>query len=370
MSPRSNSVFLPVAMGPLDTLDSINFPIQGVGVKSNWVGSAQTVSNFRQAIVNFSNWGVDWPVFMPAYYDGVKHGDYSSSTSLACSLIYPFKDNFPYAPYNLPVIPGTFNVLNHSWTGAPNSGAAFPPVPPSISSNPSSWWTIPFYYNASSPGTPGHCSGPYSPPFVGPAAVGTRGNHILDLWRMCLSGKDRSGTCQVINALVPVFKTSYESKCTGHKLDWAFQGQAQGANEVVPWQFLAAVYGWVPPAYNSSGYSCQGADLAVTAKSLGIDFKSLQESYCVLQYNYLEPGLPPQYVFNPYTQFSHGSFSLNPPALGSTAYAFSIDDALSFIHFPSTGAIIAVGGTNGLVNQIGQPVPTTLSAALQHCKAP
>ena len=81
-----DSVFLPVAMGPLDTTDPQNFPIQGVGVKSNWVGSSQNVSQFRKAILNFSNSGNGWPFFIPTYFDNKAHAGFPSSTSYACSL--------------------------------------------------------------------------------------------------------------------------------------------------------------------------------------------------------------------------------------------------------------------------------------------
>ncbi|HMK88024.1 MAG TPA: hypothetical protein VK446_00110 [Methylocystis sp.] len=347
-----DSVFLPVAMGPVDSTDPTGFPI--TGVKAEWVGSATSVQDFRDAIITFSNGGNNWPFLIPTYFDSKPHAGFPSSASYACSLA-PFPSDYNYAAYDLPVVPGTFNVLTASWVGAPNSGAPYPPTPPVMSSNPGNWSTIPAYQDK-------QCNPPAPTPYVNPPALGLQGNQIVSLWRSCLNGGDTSQTCQYINAIVPLFQKSYTKSCPGKNPPWSFSGSGQ--NEVVPWQLMTAVYGWVPVFFNS----CAGYDLGRTALANNIDFKALQENYCRLQYNYL--GVPTQYIFNPYTKFIHGEFSQSTPALGSTAYAFSIDDALSFIHFPSTGVVIAIGGTQGLVNQTGAPIPLTEQEALQHCKAP
>jgi hypothetical protein len=56
-------------------------------------------------------------------------------------------------------------------------------------------------------------------------------------------------------------------------------------------------------------------------------------------------------IFNPYTQLIHKT-------LASTAYAFSIDDGVSFKHAEGTGVVFAVGGPTGLPNEKPTPLPT------------
>jgi hypothetical protein len=43
--------------------------------------------------------------------------------------------------------------------------------------------------------------------------------------------------------------------------------------------------------------------------------------------------------------------------LESSAYAFSIDDKVSFKHVVGTGIILAIAGANGLENQTAAPLP-------------
>jgi hypothetical protein len=343
-----DSVFMPVAMGPLDTTDPQNFPV------AKWVGSDKLVSQVREVIGNFSDNGKNWPFFIPIYFDSKVHDGFPSSTSKACSVLVKFTTDYAFPPYSLPVIPGTFNLLLKSWVGAKDSGADFPPTPPDVSSNPNDWGV---QYDS-------HKCSPSPPPiYKNPPALGDQGNHIVDLWRLCLNRNDRSKTCQYINDTVALFKKSYTKNCASRKSPpWQFSGN--GRDEVTPWQLMTAVYGWVPVSYDQ----CGGFDLKLTAEAEKIDFKGLQQNYCKLQYNYLSA--PSKFVFNPYTQFIHGKFnSIKPhPALGSTAYAFSIDDALAFIHRPSTGAIMAIGGTNGLVNKEGFKIPENEQQALEHCR--
>ena len=75
------------------------------------------------------------------------------------------------------------------------------------------------------------------------------------------------------------------------------------------------------------------------------------QTYCELQYNFFDPTVPVAKHFNPYVQLVHQT-------LASNAYAFSIDDAVSFKGIPGTGVIITVGGANGLENTTQTPLPT------------
>ena len=326
-----NSVFMSVAMEPRGRTDT------------QYVGSATTVDDLRTKIGSFSNSGTDWPYYVPAYFDSKTHEGFLSSVSYACSLSVPFPSDYTFPPYNLPKIPGTFNVFTESYSGGPGSDGTAPPIPPILSSNPANWRTFAGYAE-------NHCSPPTVPPFVNPPAVGTLGQKVQNLWDLCLNGvSDTSQTCTRIRDIQKLFQTSYDTNCK--------------ANNPVPrFQLQRAVYGWVPIDYKG----CKGADL-----SLQKNFPTLQSEYCQLRYNYLETEVKnnQKYLFNPYTALIHGNASVGVPnGLGSTAYAFSIDDALSFKSVVADGLIIAVGGPNGLGNPNGEPIPKTPAEALTHCR--
>jgi hypothetical protein len=322
-----DSVFLSVAMGPLGRS------------ATEYVGSAMSVADLRAKLGAFSNNGGGWPFYVPAYFDSVAHTGFPSTVSRACSVSVPFPQPYNFAAYNLPKIPGTFNLLTESYQGAPGADGANPPIPPILSSNPANWTTV--YKDHK-------CIPPTVPPFVNPPALGNMGKKIVDLWGLCLNSNpfDNSQTCTRIRALKDMFLASFTAKCTG-----------KGAVPV--WQLARAVYGWVPITYSG----CTGANLALQP-----NFATRQREYCELQYNYLDPVIKSnqKYLFNPYTAFIHSPASSG--GLESSAYAFSIDDALSFKHVESTGVIIAVGGSAGLVNQTGQKIPTTVEEALKHCR--
>ena len=60
-------------------------------------------------------------------------------------------------------------------------------------------------------------------------------------------------------------------------------------------------------------------------------------TYCDLQYNFFDPAVLPQDVFNPYVKLIHQT-------LASNAYAFSIDDAVAFKSLPGDGVVITIAG--------------------------
>jgi hypothetical protein len=103
---------------------------------------------------------------------------------------------------------------------------------------------------------------------------------------------------------------------------------------------IQAIYGFVPITFSG----CTGGPLRETK-----DFKKVIGDYCDLQYNYLT-GVPDDDIFNPYTQFIHDT-------LKSSAYAFSIDDKVSFKHVIGGGIILAIAGANGLENKTPAPLP-------------
>jgi hypothetical protein len=322
-----DSVFLSVAMGPLGRRDT------------EFVGSAMSVPDLRTKLGAFSNNGAGWPFYVPAYFDSRTHDGFPSAVSRACSVGVAFPSDYAFGSYKLPKIAGTFNLLTESYQGAKGADGANPPIPPILSSNPANWRTV--YADKS-------CIPPTVPPFVDPPALGSAGKQVVDLWSLCLKASplDKSVTCTRIRALRDMFLASYTASC-------------KGKGEVPLWQLARAVYGWVPITYAG----CKGTNLLLQP-----NFATRQRQYCELQYNYLDPAVKsnPKYLFNPYTAFIHKPASAG--GLESSAYAFSIDDALSFKHVDSTGVIIAVGGAGGLANRTGQKIPTTVAEALAHCR--
>ena len=64
-----DSVFLPVAMGPLTKAgDSVD---KATKTPTPYVGTALTTAQFRQTLDKFSSSGNNWPFFVPAYFDDI-----------------------------------------------------------------------------------------------------------------------------------------------------------------------------------------------------------------------------------------------------------------------------------------------------------
>lgn len=315
-----DSVYLPVAMGPLagETPST-----------TAYVGTGLTTSQFRKTLNLFAGNGSRWPFYIPVYYDDVVRPGFPSTNSKACSLA-PFPQT---QAYKLPKLPGAFNVFTASYLGS-ERGA--PPIPPVLSSNPANWKTV-YSNNACIPSS--------VPPFIDPPALGATGVAMLDLWTKCLNGvSDASETCRQIRGIVDIFRKSFAKTC---------------ANTPTPPldNIMQAVYGWVPIVYRG----CRGADLVTVP-----GFAPAQTEYCKLQYNYLTlPGAQKQYIFNPYTALIHSPAVLN--GLASSSYAFSIDDKLSFKSVPAQGVVIAISGLTGLSNKQATPLPTK-DTIFDHCK--
>jgi hypothetical protein len=123
---------------------------------------------------------------------------------------------------------------------------------------------------------------------------------------------------------------------------------------------MVAVYGFVPIKAPLFAPTCTGLDLKAAADKLGQDFTALQETYCQLQYNYLDPSVASDHVFNPYVKLIHQT-------LNSSAYAFSIDDKQSFKQVADTGMIFTIAGTNGLTNKTATQIPQNIKQIGLNC---
>ena len=147
------------------------------------------------------------------------------------------------------------------------------------------------------------------------------------LWNRCTAAAPpQTSTCDKIQEVNAFFQSNFRQ---------CFPGKPLPATT----DYLQVVYGWVQfpgcatPLVQSAGY-----DAAI-------------RDYCDLQYNFFDPAVPATDVFNPYVKLIHQT-------LASNAYAFSIDDAVSFKSLPGTGIVITIAGVTGLENQTQTPLPT------------
>lgn len=341
-----DSVYLPVAMGPI--LNGVN-PTDA----SKYLGDAASVKDFNEEIRKFSNNGSGWPYFIPIYFADQSQESPEKWPPLenkgpggpkfpSCSFINPFTDTSPtITPYLFPKIPGTANFLIESYRIAwikdnkdkekdKEKLVRGTLVPPTLSSQPSNFASHP-NYNIN------RCDAVGVPAFTDPPGLGTNGKALVDLWTKCTTTNDQSDTCNKIRQVNQFFLDNFKlnPSCTATPDQPAV---------------MFAVYGWVPikfPLYPKENEKiCEGPAL-VTQKDA---YNKAILTYCELQYNYLTPNLPQELVFNPYTKLIHGT-------LGSSAYAFSIDDAQAFRHIEAPGVIITIGGTSGLDDPTPTPLP-------------
>ena len=155
--------------------------------------------------------------------------------------------------------------------------------------------------------------------------LGTVGQGTLDLWKRCTMLNGGGTTCSQIRAVNDFFTADYQA---------CFPQQPLPSTEV----FLRDVYGWVQfPGCSTPLANAPGYDETI-------------KTYCDLQYNFFE-NVPAADIFNPYVKLVHDT-------LESNAYAFSIDDAVSFKSLPGDGLIVTIGGAHGLQNETQTPLPT------------
>jgi hypothetical protein len=292
-----DSVYLPVAIGPLNNSDV------------PYVGSTQSVAGFRKHLADFGENGDNWPIYVPVYFDDLsKHPGFDNIFNAACSLdAFEEPSEAPKVTrYELPKLPGTFNMLVESFRDPP-------PIPPVLTSDPPKF-----------PST-SKCNPSPPPPFTTPK-LGIVGQGVLDLSHECTDNSNNGSLiCVRLREQFSFFQTNYINKC---QMMPDFDSTIQ------------AIYGFVPITFSG----CTGGALKDTA-----GFKDAIGQYCDLQYNYLT-GAPEEEIFNPYTRLIHDT-------LKSSAYAFSIDDKVSFKHVVGTGIILAIAGANGLENKTAAPLP-------------
>ena len=205
----------------------------------------------------------------------------------------PFPDPPPGTkPYFLPQIPSANTVYAESFRDPP-------PAPPVLSSDT----------------------------LNGIGKLGTLAQGTLDLWKKCTdSTTNDSATCGQIRDVNDFFLADYR-QCFP-------QAPLPSLND-----FLRDVYGWA----QFPDCSTQLSKVSGYAQAI--------EIYCTLQYNFFDPSVPPEDVFNPYVRLIHETLATN-------AYAFSIDDAVSFKSIAGDGIIVTIAGPDGLENKTQTPLPT------------
>ncbi len=210
------------------------------------------------------------------------------------------------APYPLPQIPSTNTVYAESFRDPP-------PAPPVLSSDT----------------------------LNGIGDLGITAQGTLNLWKRCTGSiTDGTATCQRIREVNEFFVTDYHQ---------CFPNAPLPNTE----DFLRDVYGWVQfPGCSTPLSSAPGYTVAI-------------DTYCTLQYNFFDSSVLPTYIFNPYVRLIHDTI---PGTLASNAYAFSIDDAVSFKSLPGDGIIVTIAGPNGLENKTQTPLPTP-STYKTYCRA-
>jgi hypothetical protein len=216
--------------------------------------------------------------------------------------------------------------------------AAFPGWPRYLNAQDKPFLRIPGAYNAILAGL--HVTRP-----------GAAIDKMKALWKTCTTTTDPRLVCVRIRRVDDFFRANYAKYKT------------LGCKPTVPLNehtLLSHVYGWVP--FNEN---CAGTGTNALKDTPG--YSGTHAAYILLEYN--PPG-----AFNPYVELVHGKKYLDM----SGAYAFSIDDALGNMLEDGDGIIVAVGGTDGLVNpkpfdktkvvhvNLGDPNPTGDPAWLQY----
>jgi hypothetical protein len=220
---------------------------------------------------------------------------------------------------------------------------------------PSAQSVMGFYMN---PGTFPDGKSPILLPKVPPTLV----QNMLDQWKDCTLDNPQHCTAAqagFYDAVNSVFLDNYKSYITTcpDKNVPDYLKQVPNSNPPAPklTAFLTFIYGWVP--FN---VACPNKELPV-ANSVPPASRSVIDYTHQMQYNYKALRNKQSQWFNPYTQLIHDPVASG--GLAASAYAFSIDDDVSFLSnsggtLPG-GLILAVGGPNGLQNKVqhAPPVP-------------
>lgn len=274
-------------------------------------------------IVNFNISGVD-QVYLPATI--AAHGNKTAANTYLGSIqsIATFRDgmnDFAAQGGLWPVYVPAYYAAAHPTVPLPQppAGTSAYPLPQVASTN-----TVYAESFRDPPPAPPVLS---SDTLKGIGVLGTTAQATSDLWTKCTAtAADLSPTCTEIRAIDRFFTDDYRTCFPGKKLP------SQDS-------LLRDVYGWVQfPGCATPLAQAKGYVAAI-------------ETYCTLQYNFFDPAVPAARIFNPYVSLVHRT-------LKSNAYAFSIDDAVSFKSLPGDGIIVTVAGPRGLENHTQTPLPT------------
>jgi hypothetical protein len=163
------------------------------------------------------------------------------------------------------------------------------------------------------------------------------------LYPKCSEGRTQPPICVPYKSVSDFFMTNYNNYRNVLKCDTSLPATPE------PNSFMQHLYGWVP--YDNKCPNDLNKDPT---------FATVQDTYIhKLEYPFDANNLPISplnpYAFNPYTRLVHSQTYLGMRA----AYAFSIDDAFSFLQFIGDGLILTFGpGCNGLPKS-----PTSVSPA-------
>ncbi|MFY9657515.1 MAG: hypothetical protein WAK01_13195 [Methylocystis sp.] len=188
---------------------------------------------------------------------------------------------------------------------------------------------------------------------------------MITQWKNCTTGQ---GSCPQSSIYIEQNNTFlnnyklYVTTCPGLPPAWlANKGTAANPAPNL-YAFLQFVYGWVP--FNVAPCPNAGGLLPKAPSQILNDYIAVQNNF--ERYNAQGP-FTGQQLFNPYAQLIHAPYSASPPTcpdtsnpacfnppqkfgLASSAYAYSIDDASSYLNTPGQGLIFAVSGATGLPN--------------------
>ena len=260
----------------------------------------------------------------------------------------------------LPVAIGAHGngTADNTYLGSTQAFAPFRATLAAFTANGTMWpFYIPAYYTAQAPTTPlpnppagvnaypqpkipggqtvyfeSFKSPPPAPPVLssdtlsGTGVLGTLAQGTKDLWVQCTtSTADTSTTCVQIRQINQFFLAGFNA-CHPNQ-------PPPSVNDM-----LGSVYGWVQFPNCAPLVTIPGYPQAI-------------QTYCLLQYNFFDPSVPSAQYFNPYVKLIHQT-------LASNAYAYSIDDAVSYLNRLGDGVVITVAGTRGLENPNQSPLPT------------
>lgn len=306
-----DQVYLPVALGPIQEPATVGY-----------LGTIKSNAKFQAAMRSFT--GVDvnpknptWPIYNNPVIDGKK--------------LYPnagIRVPSPLSAFGFYMNPGTFAITKN---GKTNSYPFMVPYDPTK---------------------------PFDRSKLPKKLLGMELN-----WEKCSSEGATCPRSEWYRAIKDAFDLSYQTYLNQSSCD--HPDWLKPDSPTFKEAYLYFVSGWVPFRNGVGCTKAQVPELPVTGtapstlvgKGLGGEAPFY---YTDLQYDWSLPTSPAKGadLFNPYTQFVHGSGSNQ---LNAATYAFSIDDRQSYLNnsggsLPG-GLIFAIGGPRGLVVKTPAPKP-------------